>query len=186
MANGINIVFEEVARATTEEEKVQTLQKYAANRVLLAMMVAVYHPGVQFERLLAVYATPDVPPGMGYTTMYQEVDKLYIFQTPNSPIRDVWRPHNPKLTTVGKKRKEEILVRILEGMEPKEAELLVQVINKKFADTDLNESVVRKAFPNLLGPDTATATQPGRPAPAIAPLPQRGRKQTRQHPGATF
>lgn len=149
-------IFNEFENAK-EKDKVKILAKYALiDRVLQAMLVAVFHPGVQFAPIASRihYKPSDTPPGMGYSSIKAEMERMYIYQHPKSPIRDVWRPGNPKIANISDGRRAEILIQALEALEPKEAQLFLNVLNKDFKVKGLTEAVVRQAIPNLLGPDT--------------------------------
>ena len=80
--------------------------------------------------------TPDgSPEGLAFTSMYSEVKRFYIFkQAYNLPIR----------------RKDEILIQILESVNPKEIELIKSLIEGTFAETyGVTRDIATQAFPNL-------------------------------------
>ena len=86
------------------------------------------------------YKPSDAPPGMGYSTIHQELSRVYLFES-----------NNPKVSSnLSAKRKEEILIQILEVLEKREAEIFMNMLMKKQKVPGLTEKIVREAFPNLL------------------------------------
>jgi hypothetical protein len=77
---------------------------------------------------------------MGYNTIHQELGRVYLFST-NSPRV----PEN-----LTQKRKEEILIQILEALEAKEAEIFMNMLLKKQNVNGLTAAIVKEAFPGLL------------------------------------
>lgn len=140
MMKNIHEVFTEFEHAKTTKEKVEVLQKndsYALKNVL----EGTYSPNVKFcFKKIPDYKPSDAPIGLGYTSIHQELGRAYLFQENNPKV-------NPNLTH---KRKEEILIQILESLEAKEAEVYANMLLKKQHVKGLTLSVVKQAFPDLI------------------------------------
>lgn len=84
---------------------------------------------------LPPFTSDDSPEGLAPTTIYSEVKRFYIFkQAYNLPVR----------------RKDEILIQILESVNSKEIELIKSLIEGTFAETyGVTREIAIQAFPNL-------------------------------------
>src|SRR6185503_18891012 len=80
-----------------------------------------YRPDIQFViKELPPYIKSDAPPGLGYTTIAQEMHRIYLFVEGSKKA-------DPNLSL---ERKRAILIQMLEAMEPKEAEVFANMITK--------------------------------------------------------
>jgi len=86
------------------------------------------------------YSPSDAPIGLGYTTISQELKRVYLFQKDN-PKRD------PNLS---KERVEVILIQMLENLEAKEAVVFMNMLLKKQKVKGLTDKIVQEAFPGLI------------------------------------
>ena len=86
------------------------------------------------------YKKDDVPPGMSYDHMTSALQRAYLFQEGN--------PRTPEALT--DKRKEELLIQILESLEPPEAEVFVNMMQKDLKVPYLTQALVNEAFQGLL------------------------------------
>lgn len=133
-------VFEEFEQAASKKDKIAVLQKndsYALRQVLKGS----FDPKIEFVIDRVPYYNPsDAPPGLGYTTISQELKRVYLFQKDN-PKRD------PNLS---KERIEVILIQMLENLEAKEAVVFMNMLLKKQKVKGLTEKIVEEAFPGLI------------------------------------
>jgi hypothetical protein len=99
-----------------------------------------YDPNVKFTiDRVPLYKPSDAPIGLGYTNIHTELDRVYLFEV-----------NNPRTSTnLSDKRKEQILIQMLEAMEKREAEVFMNMLLKKQKVKELNAEVVKEAFPNL-------------------------------------
>lgn len=108
---------------------------------LREVLKGTFDPNIEFTiKEPPPYKPSDAPPGMGYTTIVQELDRAYLFQKNNPRV-------SPNLT---EKRKNEILIQILESLEGREAEVYMNMILKDLKVKGLTEEFVRETFPGLL------------------------------------
>ena len=143
-------IFEEVAAAESREDKRNVLKKYQ-NRMLETVLIAMFHPDVSFViKKVPPYKVSDAPVAMGYSILEQEFPRIYILQDQTKPIKDVWRPFNPKITNIPLKRREEICIQMLEALDGKEAKLLASIIERSFTYKGLTYKLVKDTFPGLL------------------------------------
>lgn len=140
MTKAIYEIFDEVEKAPTKKEKVEVLQKNS-NYALRNVLKGTFDPNIQFVIDKVPYYKPsDSPVGLGYTSLYQELTRIYIFQKNNPKV-------DPNLT---QDRKEKILIQMLEALEKREAEVLMNMILKKQRVKGLTYNVVKEAFPDIL------------------------------------
>jgi hypothetical protein len=86
------------------------------------------------------FSSDGSPDGLSPTSIYIEIKRFYIFKK------------EYKLPT---KRKDEILIQILESISPKEAEMVESLLNGKFSDRyEISLEIALKAFPNLYSSNT--------------------------------
>lgn len=132
-------VLEDFRAAKTKQDRIGVLRKN--NSWALRMILqAVFHPNVKFDVKIPDYKKIDVPPGMSYDHMTSALQRAYLFQEGN--------PRTPPALT--DKRKSELLIQILESLEPKEAEVFVNMMRKDLKTPYLTEALVNEAFEGLL------------------------------------
>lgn len=133
-------IFEEFEKAKGKKEKIEVLQKND-NFALRTVLQAAFHPRVEFMVDKIPYYKPEqVPPGMGYSTIIQELDRLYLL------IKG--HPRCPE--TLTQERREQILIQMLEALEGKESVVFMNMILKNLKIKGLDEKIVTEAFPNIL------------------------------------
>jgi hypothetical protein len=133
-------IFEEVEKAPTKKEKIEVLRKNR-NYALRSVLKGSFDPNVEFVIERVPYYNPsDSPPGLGYTGLHQEIDRVYLFEKNNPKV-------DPNLS---QDRKEKILIQMLEAMEKREAEILMNMLLKKQKVKGLTYNLVKEAFPDIL------------------------------------
>ena len=133
-------VFDEFEQRTTKADRLAVL-RFNSSWALKNILKGTFDPNVQFVFESAPeYRPSDAPAGMGYTTLHQEVDRLYLFEK-----------NNPKVSEgLTQKRKEILLIQVLESLEARASELRLGMLLKKQNIKGLNYSLVKEAFPELL------------------------------------
>lgn len=132
-------IFEEIEKAQTDNEKAEILQKNDSY-ALRSVLQGIYSDSVKFSVERVPYYKPsDSPIGLGYTSIAQELDRTYLFQENH--------PRIPQGLT--EKRKEEILIQILESLEAKEAVVFMNMLLKKPVK-NLSKKVVKKVYGSLI------------------------------------
>lgn len=133
-------IFEDFKKETTRAGRLAVLQKNNT-KVLKDVLQGTYHPDVTFFiKKIPEYKNEPVPPGMAYGNMTEALSRIYLFVANN--------PRTPAGLT--EKRKTEILIQILESLEPQEAEVFANIIRKDQKIPFLTNNLINEAFPGLL------------------------------------
>ena len=81
----------------------------------------------------------DVLPGITFDNLNSQLRRLYLFRVGNTTAE-----------VLTETRRKEILVQMLESIEPREAEVILGIFRKDFGVKGLDYKFVKEAFPNLL------------------------------------
>jgi hypothetical protein len=142
MKTSVPQVFELIDKTDGIQEKATVLQKYDS-LPLQDILKLNFDP--DYNLLLPEGEPPfkkdtEVPEGYSESNLYVEHRRFYIWKDPN--------------INLGKIRKEQLFIQMLEGVHWKEAEAVCLAKDKKLQAKykTLSEDVVRLAFPNLLPP----------------------------------
>ena len=131
-------IFGEVAKAKTKDQKKATLIKYD-NSALRELLRYAFDPNLKF--LLPSGTPPHKYVGdtnePNPTYLYGLVRKLYLFVEGGN-------------TALKQSRREYLFIEMLESIHPLEAELLLQVKDKKVKCRGLTYNLVKNTFPDLL------------------------------------
>tara|TARA_B100000029_G_scaffold515125_2_gene620714 strand:- start:505 stop:924 length:420 start_codon:yes stop_codon:yes gene_type:complete len=138
MARSIPLIFEEVAAAKSFGDRKKVLLDNESNP-LKELLKYAFHPDIKFvlPEGAPPYKTIGSPDEWNPTYLYPNIRKLYLF---------VEGGHEG-LTTM---RREQLFVQILESLHPKEAEVLVQVKDKKLKYRGLTYKLVKETFSDIL------------------------------------
>jgi hypothetical protein len=137
MKKNIYEIFEEFEKAPTIQDKANVL-RFNDSMTLHSILRAAMHPHIHFyvDRV-PNYKPSDAPIGLGYTTLHREISKIYLFEK-NNPRR----PPN-----LSEERMYQLLIQLLESLEAKEAVVFMNTLLKKLRIRDLDEAVIKMAFP---------------------------------------
>lgn len=141
MANkNIYEVFDEFKKAKNKVDRIAVLRKNDT-KALRDVLIGAFHPSIQFT----VDKVPDfrrvsMPPGMSYDHMSGALSRIYLFMAGNSRV--------PEGLT--EKRKNEILIQILEALEEQEADVFISILKKDLKVPYLTPALIDEAFPDLL------------------------------------
>lgn len=133
-------VLDDFKNATTKQDRLDVLRRnesYALKNVLLGA----FNPEIKFTiKKVPEYKKIDIPPGLSYSHMTDALSKVYL-----------WVEGNPKRPEgLTEKRATELLLQLLESLEPKEAEVFSAMIRKDLKIPHLTQKLVNEAFPGLL------------------------------------
>ena len=133
-------VFTEFGFAPSKDTRIGVLQSndsWALRNVLMGA----FHPDIKFSiKKIPDYKKESVPAGLSYNHMTDALGKVYLFMEGN--------PRTPPALT--EKRKLELLVQLLESLEPKEAEIYAAMLLKDLKIPYLTPKLVKEAFKDLL------------------------------------
>lgn len=140
MIKSLYEIFDEVAAAQTDEDRIRILRANGRQTVKNVLQGA-FHPAIKFVIKQRVPYNPakETPAGMGYTSIDVEQKRIYIFVEGSTKV-------DPGLKLP---RKINILIQILESMEPREAEIFMNMILKDLKVPGLTYDVVKRAFPDI-------------------------------------
>lgn len=136
-------VFDEFEKAPNREAKINVLR---SNRTyaLECVLRGTFHPDVKYVfDEIPPYKDSLSPPGMGYTNIHQELDRVYLYEENHPRV-------SPNLTL---DRKKYLLIQTLESMEKKESDIYAGMLRKRLPVKGLTYKLVAEAFPDLLPND---------------------------------
>ena len=138
MAKSLPSIFEEIAKAKTKDDKKNVLIKYGDNGALKEILKYTFHPDIKF------LLPPGNPPyktvvdeSENPTYLYGLVRKLYLFVEGGNP-------------NLKQARREYLFIEMLESIHSLEAELLLQIKDKKIKCKGLTYNLVKETFPELI------------------------------------
>jgi len=123
------------------EDRVRFLQYYNS-KTLRDILFFTFHPNVKFYRQNA----PDLykpnitdPVGLSPTNLQDEMRKTYLFVI-----------GHPQSNGISNRKRDELLIQFLEGLEAKEAQVYINMMGKDLKLENLTYDIVKQAFPQLL------------------------------------
>ena len=138
MAISLVTILADVAKAKTKKDKKEILLKHGNNGALREILKYTYDPNIKF------LLPPGDPPYNSVvdetenpTYLYGLIRKLYLFVEGG----------NPNLKS---QRREYLFIELLESVHPKEAEILLQMKDKKLKCNGLTYNLVKETFPKLI------------------------------------
>ena len=134
-------ILDEFEEASSKKEKMAVIERNLS-KTLVQVLELTYHP--QYEWLIKEmpenYMIPnDVLPGISLAQLSTEIRKLYMFRKGDAMAE--------KLTP---QKRNELLIQLLESLEPREAEVIIGIFQKDLGVKGLNYKFIKEAFPNLL------------------------------------
>ena len=137
-------VFDEFEEAKTKKEKMDVIGRNLS-RTLVEVLELTFHPQYQWtvNELPHTYKVPDTKPGISYCQLGTEIRKLYLF-----------RKGHGTADNLTERKRTELLLQLLESLEPREAEVVIGIFKKDQSVRGLNYKFVKDCFPNML-PDRA-------------------------------
>jgi hypothetical protein len=140
MRKNVYEVFDEFAKAESKQDKINVLANNWTPTVKLVLQLA-YRPEMEwkFKDYPERYKKPDTKPGISYASLDTELKRLYMFRVGNETAE--------KLTT---KRAEEILMVLLESLEPREADVVIGIFKKDLGVKGLTYKFIHDNIPGVL------------------------------------
>ena len=137
----IHEVFDEFEEAKNKKERLKVIEKNLSPTLVKVLQLA-FHPQYKWKitELPDSYKIPnDVLPGLTFDGLPAQLRRLYMFQEGNSTAE-----------ALTPKRREELLLQMLESIEPREAEVIIGILSKDLGVRGLDYKFVKEAFPKLL------------------------------------
>ena len=133
-------IFDDFEVAETKKEKMAVIEKNLS-KALVEVLELTFHPKYEwyFNDMPDNYKSEKVPAGMSRCQLSTEIRKLYLFQKGNETA--------DKLT---EEKRNQLLLQLLESIEPREAEVVIGIFQKNQGVKGLTYKFVKEAFPKLL------------------------------------
>jgi hypothetical protein len=134
-------LFDEFEKLKTKEERIRFLRANSTP-TLQKMMRAAFNPRIKFylDRVPKKYKPSDsLRRGMADFRMEQVFVKIHLFEL-----------GQPEYAHLSYEHRDKLLCNFLEGMEPREAKILLDILLKALDVKFLTASLVRETWPGLL------------------------------------
>jgi len=140
MRRNIYEIFDDFENASNKEERIEVIKKNWTP-VLRDVFYLAFHPDIKWKvkGIPEEYKIPDTKPGIAYSTLNQELKRLYLFQV-----------GNPTAEKVTETKQKELLLILLESLEPREAEVINGIFKKDLGVQGLTYKFVRDNISGLL------------------------------------
>ena len=138
MARSIPLIFEDVAAANSIKARKKVLLENESEPLKEILKYA-FHPDIKFALPPGKppYKTIGSPDEYNPTYLYPNIRKFYLY---------IEGGHDG-LTQL---RREQLFVQMLESLHPKEAEVVIQIKDKKLNYSGLTYKLVKTTFPEIL------------------------------------
>lgn len=133
-------VFDEFEAAETKKDKMAVIEKNLS-KALVEVLELTFHPNHEWliKELPENYQLKPVPAGMSHCQLSTEIRKLYLF-----------KKGEPTAESLTQQKRNELLLQLLESIEPREAEVVIGIFQKNQGVKGLTYKFVKEAFPKLL------------------------------------
>ena len=134
-------VFDEFESVSSKKQRMAIIEKNLS-KTLVQVLELTFHPNYEWliTEIPEGYEMPtDALPGLSGTQLSTELRKLYLFQ----------RGH-PNAEKLSETKRKELLLQLLERLEPREAEVIMGILRKDLGVRGLDYKFVKEAFPNML------------------------------------
>jgi hypothetical protein len=134
-------VFDEFEQAKNKKERMYVISKNLTQTLVDVLRLA-YHPSIQWKikELPENYKVPtDMLPGITHDSLNGQIRRLYMFMV-----------GDPTAEKLNESRRNELLIQMLESIEPREAEVLLGIFQKDLGVKGLDYKFVKEAFPDML------------------------------------
>ena len=134
-------VFDEFEAAKNKKDRMRVIENNLS-QTLVQVLQYTFHPDIRWK----ISEVPDnykgnvdSKPGISTCQLSTEIRKLYLFQQGNQTAENL----TPR-------KQNELLLQLLESIEPREAEVIMGIFKKDQGVKGLDYKFVKEAFPNLL------------------------------------
>jgi hypothetical protein len=134
-------VLDEFEQAEGKKAKMVVIENNLSPTLVKVLELA-YHPQIQWliKEMPDEYKIPtDMLPGITRTQLSAELRRFYLF-----------RKDDPTAEKLSTQKRKELLLQMLESLEPREAEVVIGIFNKDLGVKGLNYKFVKEAFPKLI------------------------------------
>lgn len=133
MAKNVYEILDEFAAADSKQAKIDVLAKNWSTTLQTVLQFA-YHPDIKWliKNKPKNYKIPDTLPGVSYSSLNQEMRRLYLFREGDAGAE--------RLTP---EKREQLLLIMLESLEPREADVVIGIFKKDLGVKGLTYKFIR-------------------------------------------
>ena len=135
-------IFDEFEEAKNKKDRMAVIEKNLS-KALVQVLELAFHPDHKWliTEMPEAYRVPETNkiPGLSQCQLSTEIRKLYLFEKGN-PSAEVLTPQ----------KREQLLLQLLESIEPREAEVVMGILKKDLGVKGLDYKFIKEAFPNLI------------------------------------
>lgn len=134
-------VFDDFELAENKKDRMTVIENNLS-KLLVQVLELAFHPNHQWliSEMPEEYRVPtDMLPGLSPQTLSTQIRKLYLFEK-----------GNPAAEVLTVEKRKQLLLQLLESIEPREAEVVIGILSKDLGVKGLTYKFVKEAFPNLL------------------------------------
>jgi hypothetical protein len=135
-------VFDDFEQANNKKERMLVIEKNLS-KTLVQVLELTFHPAYQWHitGIPDDYIFPEQNkiPGMSPVQLSTELRKMYMF-----------RKGDATAEALPLRKRKELLIQLLESLEPREAEVVLGIFQKDQHVEGLTYEFVKEAFPNML------------------------------------
>lgn len=133
-------IFDEFEEAPSKKSKMEVIGKNLSP-TLVQVLELTFRPDIEWlvSEMPDNYKVPDTKPGISLCQLSTEIRKLYLF-----------RKGHPQAEALTPRKRNELLIQLLESLEPREAEVIIGIFQKDQGVKGLTYKFVKEAFPNML------------------------------------
>ena len=134
-------VFDEFEMAESKKERMDVIGRNLS-KCLVEVLELTFHPNYEFlvkDLPMGYQIASDHLPGLTRAQLSTEIRKLYLF-----------KKGDPTAEKLDKRKQDELLVRLLDSLEPREAEVVMGIFRKDQGVRGLDYKFVKEAFPQML------------------------------------
>ena len=131
-------VLEEFEKAETKADRIAVLRKYDHPR-FRDFLVYALNTKIEFDVEVPNWRPAVEPAGLNYTYLESEVPKLYRFV----------KNHPQRPQGLSQEKQKQLLVVVLESLHKDEAQILADVLSRKFKLNNLTKKLVQEAYPGM-------------------------------------
>ena len=133
-------IFDEFEQEITDSGRKKVIERNLSPTLVKVLEYA-FHPGYKWliTEIPHNYKLPDVLPGISFGQLSTELRRIYLFQE-----------GHPTALAITDARRQELLLQLLEAMEPREAEVLMGIMRKDLGVPGLTYRFVKECFPQML------------------------------------
>jgi hypothetical protein len=134
-------ILDEFELANTKQARKAVIQKNLTPTLMKVFEYA-YHPGYTWKvkELPANYKpSKETLPGISFAALSTELRRLYLFQQ-----------GHPTAESLTPAKQNELLTKLLETLEPREAEVILGIFRKDLGVKGLDYAFVKECFPQLI------------------------------------